>query len=144
MEEELKKQVVELSLEKEIHFMGYVPYEQVVRELQKSDIFILPSYYEALGCVYLEAMACGVPPIGCHNNGIDEVIKNGVDGYLVEPQNSKEIVWAVERLLDDNARRMMGEKARLKVEKHYTWNDSAESVKEIYENCKNIKENKKY
>ena len=49
------------------------------------DLFVLPSKYEALGCVYLEALACGVPFIGVKNQGIEDVVKNDLKKYqLVE------------------------------------------------------------
>ena len=58
-EKELKQLVNELKLEEYVEFLGYLSYDNVLSLLQNSDIFVLPSYYEALGCVYLEAMSCG-------------------------------------------------------------------------------------
>ncbi len=132
LEGDLKDQVKRLGLENVVEFQGYIPYEDVAKELQKTDIFVLPSFYEALGCVYLEAMACGVPSIGCVNNGIDEVIENGKDGYLVQCQNMPEIVKAIEELINEGKRLDMGLAARKKVEEKYTWESSAEAVLTVY------------
>ena len=45
-------------------------------------MFILPSYYEAIGCVYLEAMACGLPAVGCDENGADPFNGQAQIGHL--------------------------------------------------------------
>lgn len=131
-EAELKTLVEKLELSKYVQFVGYVTYDKIVSLLQNSDVFVLPSYYEALGCVYLEAMACGVPVIGCWGNGIDEIIRNGQDGYLVEGKNVESIVENVEKMLEKNHYKEMGRLARENVEKSYRWLDSAQSLREIY------------
>lgn len=131
-ETELKTLVEKLEIQKYVRFVGYVTYDKIVSLLQSSDIFVLPSYYEALGCVYLEAMACGVPVIGCWGNGIDEIIQNGQDGYLVEGKNVESIVENVEKMLEKNHYKEMGRLARENVEKSYRWLDSAQSLREIY------------
>src|SRR5690606_32658547 len=51
-----------------------VPHDELVKFYNKLDLFVLPSYWEALGCVYLEAYNCGVPFIGIKGQGIDEII----------------------------------------------------------------------
>ena len=131
-EEELKQLVREVGLENYVEFMGYVPYDEVVKSLQKSDIFVLPSYYEALGCVYLEAMACGVPSIGCWENGIDEIIRNGDDGYLVPGKNVDNIVGSIKEMIIEKRYKEMGQLARKHVEEKYRWVDSAQSLLTLY------------
>lgn len=131
-EAELKTLVEKLELSKYVRFVGYVTYDKIVSLLQKSDIFVLPSYYEAIGCVYLEAMACGVPVIGCWENGIDEIVQNGEDGCLVEGRNVESIVENVEKMLKKSCYKEMGRLARKHVEENYRWLDSAQSLKEIY------------
>ena len=133
-EEELKQLVNELNLKKYIQFMGYVPYEQVAKALQMSDIFILPSYYEALGCVYLEAMACGVPAVGCRENGIDEIIKDGKDGYLIDAKSVDGIVESIEKMIENKAYKEMGICARKHIEESYSWKNSAQNLVKLYKN----------
>lgn len=131
LEEELKDQVDSLGLSDAVVFIGYIPYDQVVTELQASDVFILPSYYEALGCVYLEAMACGLPAVGCYHNGIDEIIVDGENGFLVEEKDSQSIYEKLVLLRNPAIRNKIGIKARETVQ-HYTWDDSAAAVKKAY------------
>lgn len=70
---------------KNIEFLGILPHDEVLKEMKKSDIFILPSVSETFGMVYLEAMASGCITICTKNDGIDEIIKDGVNGFLTEP-----------------------------------------------------------
>ena len=74
LENELKTLASDLGIADAVEFTGYVPYGDVCKLMQSSDVFVLPSWFEALGCVYLEAMACGLPVIGCYGNGIDEIM----------------------------------------------------------------------
>lgn len=131
-EEALKKYVQQLKLEQIVDFLGYVAYAEVAKIIRLSDIFLLPSFYEALGCVYLEAMASGIPTIGCSGNGIEEIIKNGEDGFLVKGKNEIEIFNVLESLIDNHVRNKVGMAAREKICSQYKWSDSAEALLRIY------------
>lgn len=73
------------KLNPKAEFKGFQPHKNVLREMQQSDIFILPSINESFGMVYLEAMACGCITICCRNDGIDGIIKNNENGFTTEP-----------------------------------------------------------
>ena len=132
LDEELKAQARELGIEKQVEFKGYVPYAEVATLLKNADIFALPSYYEALGCVYLEAMACGIPAIGCYENGIDEIIEHGKTGFLVQPKNVNDIVENLIQLQNPLLREEIGRNARLSMVAQYKWSDSAKRLIEVY------------
>jgi len=68
-----------------IQFLGRLPHEKVLEEMQKADIFILPSVNESFGMVYLEAMAVGCVTVCTKNDGIDGIIKDEENGFLCEP-----------------------------------------------------------
>lgn len=133
LEEELKELTADLGLQDYVQFLGYVPYEEVVKLLQSSNAFILPSYYEAIGCVYLEAMACGVPSVGCRENGIDEIIVDGENGYLVDNHNVEQIVDCIVALQDEQKHIEMRKAARKTVVENYTWKHAADILISIYE-----------
>lgn len=132
LEEELKQLTRDLQVDDYVEFLGYLPYGDIVKLLQRSDIFVLPSWYEALGCVYLEAMACGVPAIGCWGNGIDEVITDGVDGFLVEGKNEGALFEKLKLLIEDNHYMEIGKNARNTVQHQYKWKDSASALNQLY------------
>jgi glycosyltransferase involved in cell wall biosynthesis len=76
------------------------------------DVFILTSLWEGLPRVYLEALTAGVPIVGTRVDGADEVIKDGANGYLLEPGDVIGIAERVRRLLDDlDLRVAMGRRA---------------------------------
>lgn len=87
----LQALVKEKGLERCVTFMGLQPREVVVSEMYKSDVFVLVSENETLGLVYLEAMAQGCIPIGSLGEGIDGIIVDGKNGFLVNPQNVMEL-----------------------------------------------------
>lgn len=70
-----------------VKFLGRLPQENVLQEMKKHDIFILPSINETFGMVYLEAMASGCVTICTKNDGIDGIIKDGENGFLCEPDS---------------------------------------------------------
>lgn len=90
----LQQLVNNYGLSERIHFLGSVPRETVYSYMQNADIFIMPSIEETLGLVYLEAMMHGCITIGTENEGIDGIIIDGENGFLVKP-NSVESVLAV-------------------------------------------------
>lgn len=66
-------------------FLGSLDRKEVLNEMQKADVFVMPSIHETLGLVYLEAMSQGCVTIGTRNEGIDGIIVDGVNGFLTDP-----------------------------------------------------------
>ncbi len=125
-----------LCLEKQIDstFAGYVPYEVISKYMEEKDIFVLPSFYEALGCVYLEAMSAGMITVGVKGQGIDEIIENGINGFLVEPQSSVSISNVLLKIgsMTSEELKQMSMRAR-ETSMRYTWDQSAEELRKVYE-----------
>jgi len=72
-----------LDLEKVVHLHGFRPREEVLKAMRASHLFLMPSAPETFGLVYLEAMASGCVVVGHCGWGIDGVVQDGVNGYLV-------------------------------------------------------------
>ncbi len=96
---QVKRYINHLSLKKHYIFYGNLSQPQVIKILKKSKILLVPSLVEALGLVYLEAMANGVIAIGSKNGGTKEIIQDGYNGFLVDPFNTSEITDKVSKLL---------------------------------------------
>jgi glycosyltransferase involved in cell wall biosynthesis len=83
--------------------------------------------------VYLEAMASGKPVVGCRGQGIAEIIQHGSNGFLVGPDNEKELTLALAMLLrDELRRRSLGAAARDTILERLTLGQQAEKLTRIY------------
>ena len=119
-----------------VRFPGRQSRSQVVTAMRRCTLFVLPSRYEGLGCVYLEAMAVGKPVIGCRGQGIAEIVQHGSNGFLVGPDNEKELTLAMAMLLRDEARRRsLGAAARDTTLERLTLAHQAENLARIYREC---------
>lgn len=101
----IEKWIQDNRFEGLVEFKGHLKREEVVNLLKISDVFALPSITEAFGLVYLEAMAYGVPVIGSWEGGTKELIKDGVNGYLVNPYDINDIADKIMKCLDNVERK---------------------------------------
>lgn len=116
-----------------VRFLGRQSRRQVAEAMRRCTVFALPSRYEGLGCVYLEAMSVGKPVIGCRGQGIAEIIQHGSNGFLVGPDNERELTLALAMLLrDDPRRRSLGTAARDTILERLTLEHQAEVLARIY------------
>jgi glycosyltransferase involved in cell wall biosynthesis len=125
-----------LGIGNRVQFKGRQGRATVAEAMRRCAIFVLPSSYEGLGCVYLEAMACAKPTIGCRGQGIEEIIEDGKTGMLVAPHSEQELTDAMLKLLrDQNVRQRIGASARAVVLDRLTLSDQAERLAEVYRRC---------
>ena len=118
-------------LQKDVFFLG--KQDAVYEKLAAADLFLLPSQLESFGLAALEAMACEVPVIATNVGGVPEVVKHGVDGYLVEPGNVKEAArYAIEILSRADRGREMGKTARINAKKNFCANDVIPAYENYY------------
>jgi glycosyltransferase involved in cell wall biosynthesis len=98
-----------------VEFRGNVPQALLPEELNKSEIFVLPSLYEGNPKVLIEAMACGLVCVGTNVSGIRELITNDLNGILVHtnPQSLK--AGILELLENVDKRAKLGKQAREKI-----------------------------
>lgn len=132
----LKSLADELRISDQVHFLGRQGRGEVVAAMRRCTIFVLPSRYEGLGCVYLEAMSVAKPVIGCRGQGIAEVIQHGSNGFLVGVDNDRELALAISMLLrDESRRRNFGRAARETIMERFTLAQQAERFARIYREC---------
>ncbi|MGH9515490.1 MAG: glycosyltransferase [Terriglobales bacterium] len=134
--ERLGQLAAKLGIAYRVRFSGRQDREYVARAMRRCALFALPSSYEGLGCVYLEAMACAKPAIGCRGQGIGEVIEDGKSGMLVTPENEQELTDAIVTLLRDKELcRRMGKNARAIILDRLTLSHQAQQLAEVYRRC---------
>jgi glycogen(starch) synthase len=92
-----------LGLADRVHVTGFVPHDQVPGFLAHADLLVLPSLYEELGTVLVEAMHAGIPAVASRTGGIPEVVQDGVTGLLVEPGDPGALARAIDTVLANPA-----------------------------------------
>ena len=107
-EQELREYVEKLNLQKNINFLGYVNEQKKKIIYNMCDVFLMTSLptdhegnSEGFGITFLEANACGKPVIGTNVGGIPDVIKDGNNGFLIEPNNPRELQKTIEKIIND-------------------------------------------
>lgn len=122
-----------------IGFLEYIRDEDIASYFSDADMFVLPSIIddrgdtEGLGVVLLEANACRTPVIGSKVGGIPDIIKNGVNGFLVEQKKPDDLAEKIIRLAGDRKlREQMGENGRKVVNENFNWDRIAKRIIEIY------------
>ena len=132
-EREMKRRCTELGLDDRVSFVGFVRRDQLPEHYRRAELFALPSITEAFGNVFAEAMACELPVLATTAGGIPELVRDGIHGLLVPPDEVAPIRAALERYLADPEQRLaMARNARQQVEKNFTWEIVARRYLDCY------------
>ena len=106
----LLRQINALNIEDKILFTG--PVRSTKEYYASSDVFVLPTYYDACSLVVIEAMASGLPSITTSSNGAAGIIADGKDGYVIShPPEPLALAIKMQLLLDDEKRQQMSREA---------------------------------
>jgi len=129
----LRRLAYQLDIAEAVTFARRQGRESVARAMRDSTIFALPSSYEGLGCVYLEAMSCSKPVIACRGQGIEEIIEHGENGYLIAPHDHRALSERIIQLVQSKElREQVGRRARRTILDGYTLDHQAEGMVEAY------------
>ncbi|WP_283672583.1 glycosyltransferase family 4 protein [Clostridium perfringens] len=130
MEEYLYKEIKERNLDDSIKLLGYR--EDINELINISNAGILLSYREGLPRNVMELMACGKPIIGTNIRGIRDLIKDGINGYLVNVNDIKDTANKIEKLyINSKETKIMSEKS-IEYIQNYSIDKILEDLKEIY------------
>jgi len=111
--------------------LGSKRHDEIVEYYSAADISILPSLMEATSISGLEAMASSLSLVGTKVGGIPEIVKDGINGFLCEPADPKDLAQKIDKLLECNYVEM-GKKGRDIVLKEFDWNTIAKKVIKEY------------
>jgi len=125
------------GLAAQVTFSGWLSTVETEAMLAACDVVALPSQWEGLPYVLLEAMACARPVIAGRVFGIPEVVDDGVTGVLVDPLRIDEIAHALDRLGDTALREKMGAAARTRFERLFTLEIQAARMQALYRSLVN-------
>jgi glycosyltransferase involved in cell wall biosynthesis len=130
-----RMQLEELARGLPVEFSDGVPHEKVPELINTTTLALIPSrWQEPFGLVVLDAALMARPVVATRVGGLSEVIEGGETGLLVEPENPVALAEAIESLLRDPARlRAMGEQAKERVERLFSFEAGVESQIAWYE-----------
>lgn len=112
-----------------VEVVGLVDFSQTKELYKRASIFVLPTYREAFGLVFLEAMAYGLPCVGTNIEAIPEIISDATTGFLVEWGDAKELADKIIFLLKNKDLAIsMGQKGHEKVKNNFTWDIVADRI----------------
>lgn len=129
----IKQQCAKLDIEENVEFLGAKDYPDVANYMRMADLFIMPSYAESFGCVYLESMSSGTVTCACYDNkGATEFIRNRENGFLVKGQNSDDIKRVIDFVMSNPEESKVIAESGVKTAAKFTWANSAEKLESVY------------
>jgi glycosyltransferase involved in cell wall biosynthesis len=115
------------------YFVGYLEGEQLAAAYAVADAFVFPSRTETLGLVLLEAMAAGCPVVAARSGGIPDIVTDGKNGYLFDPEDPDGAIVATQKLLaDPEANLHLRENARVEAER-WGWAAATRQLQDYYQ-----------
>ncbi len=131
--ESIVEKIKELGLEKDVVFLGWLPFDDVPLLYCASDVFVYPSLHEGFGMPIIEAMACKVPVVSSSIEPLEEIA--GGAALLVDPFDHKSIAEGILRVLKDEDMRKSLVDRGLKRAAAFNWEDTASKVLSAVEAC---------
>jgi len=115
-----------------IFLHGSLDREQLIDKLKQAHVLVVPSSYEGFGIVYLEGMCFGLPAIGTTAGAASEIITDGVEGFLIEPENAFALSERL-KLLDERRDILlqMSLAARARYLRQPKWEETAGRIREF-------------
>jgi glycosyltransferase involved in cell wall biosynthesis len=128
---QLERMATELSIEDSVQFLGNR--RDIVLLLQQSWGFVLSSRWEGMPNALLEAMACGIPCVATRVSGSEDIISDGINGLLVEPEQPDAMAQALRRIIEDVLfAQRLGQEGRATVVRDYQLSAVVEQCLELY------------
>lgn len=134
---ELEKRIAENGLQHRVALVGAQSAAQVQGWMSASLALVLPSFYESLPMVIMEANSCGKPVIASDTGGIPTLVQHGKNGWLVPVNQPSILARAIDELFDNPKRaRLMGETGRQIMHDNFSWAHVAHLTDEIYQTAR--------
>lgn len=131
---ELQRLAAELGVADRVICTGKRQPDELRADYSAGDVAVTTPWYEPFGFTPLEAMACGRPVIGSAVGGLTYTIQDGVTGYLIPPRDPVALAERLQRLLGQpGLRAVMGQAARARVERQFTWPAVASRIAALYQ-----------
>ncbi len=130
----LERLAVDKGLTRHVRFLGWVDREAIVERYRQADLFVTATTWEGMPNTVLEAMACGLPIVATRASGLDQLVRERVNGYLVDINDPGALADRLASLIDNPyERRRMGKESRKIAEQEFDWEYITAQYVEIYE-----------
>lgn len=132
--DQLTRMASKLGLSEKVHFLGPVEFNDLREIYSGASFLIVPSLAEGLPLVMLEGMSSGLPVVASKISGMEQVLEDGMNGFLIRPGDVNGLAQAINRLwTDENLTEKMGDNARKKIVSNYSWRSVARQLLDAYE-----------
>src|SRR6202158_4050854 len=130
----LLKLAGQLGIIDRVTLTGQLLHPATIEEIAAGDIFCLPSWREACGLVYMEAMALGKPTVGCLGQGAGDLMRDCETGYLVQPRNVQALTKTLLDIVENPGRaRQIADRGQKHAWADLTWDNNAAKLVRTYE-----------
>jgi glycosyltransferase involved in cell wall biosynthesis len=117
----------------EAKVLGHIPQTELKKIMSRSHVLVLPSIQDGFGMVMAQAMACGCPIIVSQNTGGEDLISEGVEGYIVPIRDANSLAERLQQLADKPEKRgVMGVNSLKRIQYISGWNAYGEQAMAIY------------
>jgi glycosyltransferase involved in cell wall biosynthesis len=128
----IRDQIARNGLSDYVDIVGAVPNDEIPGYLVKNHVLVVPSRYEALGIVYLEAMGCGLPVIATAAGGAHEIVSHGEVGFLTPPGDAGMLAQYLRQINQERGQLLdMSLAAYKRISAHPTWDQSFGRVRDF-------------
>jgi glycosyltransferase involved in cell wall biosynthesis len=114
-----------------VRLTGRVDQAQIIREMQAAHVLVLPSVFDGFGLVIVEAMATGIPVIASTHSGGPDIIREGREGFLLEPDDVDGLADRLETLRADRIRAAAMGAAAAERAREFSWDAHAQRLEHI-------------
>ena len=130
----LSQLIAKLGMQDNIHFAGILPNDMLRSLYPHFDAFVLPSYSETFGIVYIEAMYAGLPVIGIRGEGISGLFEEGIEALYAKAEDPQDLADKILILIHNpKLRKTMGEASAKKVKEQFMIKLVMDKVTQVYE-----------
>lgn len=133
LESEVRRFVASQGSRGNVHFGGFIPHRELIKEIVRTDVVVFPSLYESQPMFLLEAMACRKPVIAFNLPYAREIVKDGYNGLLARAYDVEDLSRKIALALQDKKLRLMiGEKGHEYVEENHNWDMQVNKYLQLY------------
>ena len=132
--ESLEDLASKLGLSENVTFTGFVDQDGLTALMKSSKVLVLPSVREGFGLVIIEANACKLPVVSIRHemSAVRELVRDGVNGFLVSRMSPDELAAVILKLVSDDALRGQLAENGFEMSKKFAWSDISKSIIDTY------------